>query len=56
MNHLEEEAKQRIKLNSIVQAVERTLGYHGVYLSTDDFNNLYDFISAIVERIRENGE
>lgn len=50
---LEEEAKRRIAL---VQAVERTLGYHGVHLTTDDFNTLYDFISTIVERIRENGE
>ena len=54
--HLEEEAKRRIALNSIVQAVERTLGYHSVHLTTDDFNALYDFIEAITTRIKETGE
>lgn len=44
------------EINTIAQEVENVLGKHDIYLNTDDFNALHDFISAIMERIRETGE
>ena len=44
------------EIDAIAQEVEKILGKHDVYLNTDDFNTLHDFISATVERIRETGK
>ena len=49
------EAQSIAEINNMSRAVEATLATFGIYLNTDDFNTLHDFISATVTRIREDG-
>lgn len=43
------------EINNMARAAEAALAAFGIYLNTDDFNTLHDFISTTVTRIREDG-
>ena len=44
------------EMNELVAAIEHVLIEHGIHLTTDRFNTLHDFVSALVAAIKENGQ